>query len=267
MGNWFSSENPLSAAAIEEMYAARAAAARARSEHNAKNPGEEEVKEESEKEQPTTNGLASDSDSNSTNANESRARNPLELQPNDAISIQRTAEGLRGSIPQNLAVSAACNITIAVRAYQAKASEALEHAIAELRKMGIINVAKVIISWIKEHPWETAVIAVPLILVACTPAILGGLGFGAGGIVAGSVAAGIQAGIGNVAAGSSFAILTSAMMGGGGLGSILMGIWGSCTTVMGVIAAWKRLCGSSGDGDNGADNSTRLAIKYNDEDG
>ena len=40
------------------------------------------------------------------------------------------------------------------------------------------------------------------------------LGFGTGGIVAGSIAAGIQAGIGNVAAGSLFASMTSLGMTG-----------------------------------------------------
>ena len=51
------------------------------------------------------------------------------------------------------------------------------------------------------------------------------LGFGTGGIVAGSVAAGIQSLIGNVAAGSLFASLTS------------LGMTGTLATVAGVGAA------------------------------
>ncbi|KIV94760.1 hypothetical protein PV10_02492 [Exophiala mesophila] len=42
-------------------------------------------------------------------------------------------------------------------------------------------------------------------------------GFGAGGVQAGSPAAAVQAGIGNVAAGSWFAIAQSAAMGGSGI--------------------------------------------------
>ena len=57
------------------------------------------------------------------------------------------------------------------------------------------------------------------------------LGFGSTGIVAGSVAAGIQSGIGNVAAGSAFSTLTSMGMTGKfinlgkiGLSSIVAGV-------------------------------------------
>ncbi|KAF6039679.1 hypothetical protein EB796_002010 [Bugula neritina] len=41
------------------------------------------------------------------------------------------------------------------------------------------------------------------------PAILGAIGFGSGGVIGGSVAAGIQSSIGNVAAGSVFSALQS----------------------------------------------------------
>ncbi|KAI0264189.1 hypothetical protein BC834DRAFT_970915 [Gloeopeniophorella convolvens] len=47
------------------------------------------------------------------------------------------------------------------------------------------------------------------------PVILGIVGFGAAGPVAGTIAAGVQAGIGNVAAGSLFALAQSVAMGGG----------------------------------------------------
>ena len=51
------------------------------------------------------------------------------------------------------------------------------------------------------------------------------LGFGSTGIVLGSVAAGIQSGIGNIVAGSTFATLTS------------MGMTGTFSTITGVGAA------------------------------
>ena len=57
------------------------------------------------------------------------------------------------------------------------------------------------------------------------------LGFGSTGIVAGSVAAGIQSGIGNVAAGSAFSTLTSmgmtgtfAQIGGTSIGAFVTGL-------------------------------------------
>jgi len=42
-----------------------------------------------------------------------------------------------------------------------------------------------------------------------TGGVLGAVGFGAGGVVAGSAAAGIQAGMGNIAGGSLFALAQS----------------------------------------------------------
>ena len=59
------------------------------------------------------------------------------------------------------------------------------------------------------------------------------IGFGAAGPVAGSIAAGIQAGIGNVAAGSLFATLQSAAMGGFGVAIVS----GTVEAGAGVLAA------------------------------
>ena len=59
-------------------------------------------------------------------------------------------------------------------------------------------------------------------------------GFGTAGVVAGSLAAGTQAAIGNVAAGSLFATLTSWGM-TGALTTTAAG--GGITTALGVIAA------------------------------
>jgi len=79
------------------------------------------------------------------------------------------------------------------------------------------------------------VIATPFVLTYG----LGALGFSAGGVVAGSTAAGIQAGIGNVAAGSAFAIAQSIAMGGTvpiGCTAIGGGIGGAVGTAFGVGA-------------------------------
>ncbi len=68
-------------------------------------------------------------------------------------------------------------------------------------------------------------------LTALAPIVLG---FGAAGIVGGSIAAGIQAGIGNVAAGSIFAGLTSAGM-TGALSATAIG--GGITSAIGAALA------------------------------
>ncbi|KAN0137750.1 hypothetical protein V8E53_004234 [Lactarius tabidus] len=66
--------------------------------------------------------------------------------------------------------------------------------------------------------------------------VLGWIGFSAIGPVAGSLAALIQAAIGNVAAGSFFAALQSIAM--GGLGGVLSAVGGVVGGVLGAIAAF-----------------------------
>lgn len=63
----------------------------------------------------------------------------------------------------------------------------------------------------------------------------------------GSMSAGIQAGIGNLVAGSAFAILTSVGMGGAGLAAV-MGV-SACipAEVAGGAALWTRLQGKKND--------------------
>ncbi|KAF9767091.1 hypothetical protein IL306_000386 [Fusarium sp. DS 682] len=90
-----------------------------------------------------------------------------------------------------------------------------------------------------------AMITVPALVA--TP-LLAAVGFGAGGIVAGSAAAGIQSGIGSVAAGSLFAVLQSAGAGGYGLAAV-HGVVQAVGAVVGAggIGAFFR---GRGDGDN-----------------
>ncbi|KAI1659172.1 hypothetical protein F4813DRAFT_354080 [Daldinia decipiens] len=77
-------------------------------------------------------------------------------------------------------------------------------------------------SWIRQNPKKTAAYATAGIAIAAPMAIagpvLGAFGFGASGIAAGSIAAGAQTA--NVAAGSLFAILQSAAMGGYGVATV-----------------------------------------------
>ncbi|KAL0472090.1 hypothetical protein QR685DRAFT_225335 [Neurospora intermedia] len=97
--------------------------------------------------------------------------------------------------------------------------------------------------WIKRNPIQaagiiagTTVFAAPAVVTAPAVGALGVLGFGSGGIVG---AAGVQAMIGNVAAGSWFASLTSTAMGGYGLAGLTTAVQsaGVYTSAAGLITA------------------------------
>ena len=59
-----------------------------------------------------------------------------------------------------------------------------------------------------------------------------------------SVAAGIQASIGSIAAGSTFAVFTSAGMGGYGAAIVFGSAWAVPMVCLGATAAWKRWQGA-----------------------
>ncbi|KAF1998632.1 hypothetical protein P154DRAFT_438712 [Amniculicola lignicola CBS 123094] len=105
-----------------------------------------------------------------------------------------------------------------VRAFGQKCCQAYITAIEALRKFDLKAFAVTIVQWVKQNPRQATFImvcfVVSMLLVATMPLILGVVGFTPVGIAAGTIAAGIQASIGNVAAGSLFAFLTSAGMGG-----------------------------------------------------
>ncbi|KAF2271992.1 uncharacterized protein EI97DRAFT_239297 [Westerdykella ornata] len=91
--------------------------------------------------------------------------------------------------------------------------------------------------WIVEHLREAAAIAAsivaPPVAAGLAGPIIGAAGFGSGGVVAGSMAAGIQSSIGNVAAGSAFAFLQSAGAGGAAAGTLFWSVFGATSA-----AAW-----------------------------
>ncbi|KAL1687491.1 hypothetical protein GGG16DRAFT_62129 [Schizophyllum commune] len=68
--------------------------------------------------------------------------------------------------------------------------------------------------WARENPTTAITLSATLfsliLIPIAGPAVLGALGFGPGGVVLGSWAAAAQAGIGNVVAGSAFALAQSA---------------------------------------------------------
>lgn len=120
--------------------------------------------------------------------------------------------------------------------------------------------------WVVKHPGQTVgmvgCVAAAPVAIAVAPLALGAVGFGSGGVVAGtlilalpslpsssvtqlelvrlicgtgSAAAAAQASIGNVVAGSTFAVLQSAGAGGAGL-AVVNGVVGTAATAVAVGA-------------------------------
>ncbi|KAH6848489.1 hypothetical protein BKA58DRAFT_450916 [Alternaria rosae] len=166
----------------------------------------------------------------------------------------RAIESIRGTpILPGTIDAAVAHLIIAIRGAKLQAEDALGTAIAALKNLNITTLMKGAMEWIKLCRWETAALVVPVVLMACTSAFLGLVGFTAGGVAPGSLAAWIQASIGNVAAGSVFATLTSAAMAGDGTPIVLRGVWGvsSVSSVLcWVSAAWKKWTKDSGDADH-----------------
>ncbi|KAH8737978.1 hypothetical protein BGZ61DRAFT_526017 [Ilyonectria robusta] len=117
--------------------------------------------------------------------------------------------------------------------------------------------------WASDHPIQaTALGAGAAVLVS--PAIvaspaLGLLGFGANGIVGGSLAAGAQSGIGSVVAPSIFATLQSAGAGGYGVAAVHGVVQGAAAGGLGAtgIRGWfKRRGANAKPGDDHEENET-----------
>jgi hypothetical protein len=175
MGAKMSKEDDLTAALIERLYAAKAAAAKAEAEQKSYNSEPRDADNEgSENEEDV---IAEDDEKPTSDSSSTSSDKPPEPQRTDtattSLADKATAEALRNaagtSMPKKVAV-AGIHLTNAISACGRKASRALDQAIEALRQIGIIDVAKAGAKWMKEHPWETAAIFIPLILLACTPA-------------------------------------------------------------------------------------------------
>ncbi|KAH6897273.1 hypothetical protein B0T10DRAFT_181753 [Thelonectria olida] len=96
--------------------------------------------------------------------------------------------------------------------------------------------------WASNHPFQAAGLGTAALVIAAPGVVaaplLGAAGFGANGIVGGTIAAGVQSSIGNVAAGGLFATLQSAAAGGYGVAAVNGVIQGSA--VLGVAVPWLR---------------------------
>ncbi|KAE8847569.1 hypothetical protein PTNB85_01412 [Pyrenophora teres f. teres] len=260
MGAKMTKEDGLSTASIQRMYAARAIAAKRAYEHKFRMPSaksdhpappQTDDKDPKDKEDSVEADERATSDSSSTSPN-APPETERPTRPNTSLASRTVAEAIRNTAgtPITMKVAlASYHLANAIRAFGRKASCAFDRAIEALRQIDIID--------------ETAAILVPLILLACTPAFLSIAGFTAGGITTGSIAAGVHAGIGSVAAGSTFAILTSAAIGGYSVPIVFGGVWAISTAVMGGIAAWKRWRGGGSGGGSGG----RLLIGGHNGDG
>ncbi|KAH3980867.1 hypothetical protein HBI25_045530 [Parastagonospora nodorum] len=122
-------------------------------------------------------------------------------------------------------------VTNKMQVLASRARDAIADAVSKFRKHGFVGVAKEVVAWAKAHPAEAAAVTAFLVVMVSTPIALASLGFTTAGIAAASVAAGIQSGIGSVAAGSAFAICQSAMMGGYGIF-----IFGALPVLSGALA-------------------------------
>ncbi|KAF8419184.1 hypothetical protein EV426DRAFT_702045 [Tirmania nivea] len=94
----------------------------------------------------------------------------------------------------------------------------------------ILDYLKPVFDFVKDHPW----ILIPLIIPALE-LFIGLLGFGATGVVAGSLAAALHSYIGNVPKGSIFAFLQS--VGAGGWGQAALQMTNMYVTIAVIIAA------------------------------
>lgn len=113
-----------------------------------------------------------------------------------------------------------------------------------------VSLFQAVKNYAKAHPYRTGIQAVGLTLSAVSwfaVPVLGAVGFGAAGPVAGSAAAAWQGSIGAVKAGSLFAWCQSAAMGGSAVGTLqLAGIAGAAITrvneVPGLLENFQSVC-------------------------
>ena len=114
-------------------------------------------------------------------------------------------------------------------------------------KPALLKRLKDISAWIRAHPYRAFGVIGGITILGLTfaiPVILEVVGFGALGPVAGSIAAGWHSSLGIVAAGTPFAFLQSAAMGGAAMGVMTgIGALGSAVTIAAALFLKKRTAG------------------------
>ncbi|KAF2623599.1 hypothetical protein BU25DRAFT_494297 [Macroventuria anomochaeta] len=142
-------------------------------------------------------------------------------------------------LAQAYAVGFHCGYVLSALSMQVK--DAFDQGIQSFKKSGMKfnNIAKANLVWVKAHPY-----------------ILGIVGFEASGIVAGSIAAGVQAGIGSVAAGSAVTVLTNAEIGGYGAIIVFDMAWAVPASILSAIQGGDNN-DDDGDGDEASEGRSR----------
>ncbi|KAH7170307.1 hypothetical protein EDB81DRAFT_160452 [Dactylonectria macrodidyma] len=130
--------------------------------------------------------------------------------------------------------------------------------------MQFTNWTEQAVNWTRRNPVQAAALGGTLVVAAApalvvTPA-LGAAGFGAHGVVGGSLATAWQSSIGSVIAPSAFSILQSAGAGGAGMATVCSAVQGSAVGAAGAaLGAWLRTKKGNkeeGDGSAKGDEST-----------
>ncbi|KAI8937286.1 hypothetical protein NX059_006494 [Plenodomus lindquistii] len=175
----------------------------------------------------------------------------------------RSSKIVRGMAASHKFMSAAHRTTTKLpQKLRSKINASLNEKV-EAIKTSVTGMTRAVRAWVKAHPWQAAAIVITIILIACTPAFLHIAGFTAGGIAAASLAAGIQSGIGCVAAGSTFAVLTSAMMGGYGVFVVFGAPWIILSAIIGGVTLWSRGIGPLLGRNGRTENTTHRAAGAN----
>lgn len=114
-------------------------------------------------------------------------------------------------------------------------------------KPALFKRLKDISTWVRAHPYRAFGVFSGIMILGLTcaiPAFLEVVGFGALGPVAGSIATGWHSSLGLVAAGTPFAFLQSAAMGGAAMGAITgIGVLSSAITVAVALTTKERTIG------------------------
>jgi hypothetical protein len=178
MGSILSKQNELNAASIEAMYAARAAAAR---------QGHTRYCRDFEAEFPRPKNATAPAEGMEMKDMYGASQTHDEALAHEGHTVgnaPRTARTIRAATRlSNMRATGPTTTAKLIRNLRDKAKHLLDAAINALRNSGILQKAKDAGTWMEEHPYETAALVIPLVLLALTPAMLPVMGFAPGGIL------------------------------------------------------------------------------------
>ncbi|KAL9627040.1 MAG: hypothetical protein Q9204_006851 [Flavoplaca sp. TL-2023a] len=160
--------------------------------------------------------------------------------PSDHSYTFNGAENLRLINPADLTNNmAGLGAALSTLSYASIRSAIKLQDLASRLKPALLKRLKDISTWVRAHPYRAFGIFGGITILGLTfaiPAILEIVGFGALGPVAGSIATGWHSSLGLVAAGTPFAFLQSAAMGGAAMGVMTgIGVLGGAVTIAAAL--------------------------------